>query len=257
MTTIHATERGRHQGYLPSHTSQQIDSLEWQICHEAWKVIVCSQFMTTELNYFFRTPFNKIEVIPNGIAVDQLDTTVPLRNVLHCAEKYAPNGERLLFSVGRIVHEKGAHVLIQAMPAILEEFPNTRLLIAGKNCRRLWPQAHELGVDHAISFLDFISDQKRDQLYQIVDAAVFPSLYEPFGIVAIEAMAWGCNVIASDVGGLSEVVHHLQDGLTIYPNDPDSIAWAVAPFVRRSGLRQRSDASLRLSVCANSMTGAS
>jgi 1,4-alpha-glucan branching enzyme len=118
------------------------------------------------------------------------------------------------------------------MPAILHDTPNTRLLVAGKNSRHHYGLARELGVQHAVTFLDFISDQQRDRLYQIADAAIFPSLYEPFGIVALEAMALGCNVIASDVGGLGEVVKHLRNGLTIYPNDPASIAWAVRELFR-------------------------
>src|SRR5699024_487361 len=126
---------------------------------------------------------------------------------------YAPNGERLLFYVGRITYEKGLHVLLRAMPSILADHPNTRLLVAGKNSRHLQPLANELGIAQSVEFLDFISDAQRDAFYQVVDAAIFPSLYEPFGIVALEAMALDCNVIASNVGGLGEVVDHLVNGL--------------------------------------------
>lgn len=226
IVTIHATERGRHQGHITSATSGRIDSLEGYLCHEAWRVIVCSHYMTEELAQFFGTPADKIDVISNGIDKYNLH---PCSDEQRAAlrRQYAPNGERLLFFVGRIVHEKGLHVLIRAMPAILADFPNTRLLVAGKNSRHLWPLAVELRVAHAIHFLDFISDERRDCLYQVVDAAIFPSLYEPFGIVALEAMMHGCNVIVSDVGGLREVVHHEETGLTIYPNDPESVAWAV------------------------------
>jgi 1,4-alpha-glucan branching enzyme len=105
-------------------------------------------------------------------------------------------------------------------------------LVAGKNSRHHYPLAVSLGVEHAVTFLDYISDQQRDWIYQIADVAIFPSLYEPFGIVALEAMALGCNVIASDVGGLGEVVQHLRNGLTVYPNDPASIAWAVREMFR-------------------------
>jgi glycogen synthase len=75
--------------------------------------------------------------------------------------------------------------------------------------------------------LDFVSNRERDCLYRIADAAIFPSLYEPFGIVALEAMAANCNVIASSVGGLGEVVRHLHNGLTVLPDNPMSIVWAV------------------------------
>lgn len=226
LVTMHATERGRHQGFLSSNTSNYINGLEAQLCHEAWRVIVCSHFMTTELNNYFGTPLNKLIIVPNGIDQDHLYTCPPAKQ-LTLRTQYAPNGERLLFFVGRIVHEKGLHVLIRAMPGILGEFPNTRLLVAGRNSQHLYPLSTELKVDYAVQFLDYITDQQRDWLYQVVDAAVFPSLYEPFGIVTLEAMALDCNVIASDVGGLGEVVKHGVNGLTVYPDDPASIGWAV------------------------------
>ena len=72
LVTIHATERGRHQGYVTSYNSSRIDGLESQLCHEAWRVVVCSHFMTTELHTFFGTPYDKMVVIPNGIDQDSL-----------------------------------------------------------------------------------------------------------------------------------------------------------------------------------------
>ena len=119
------------------------------------------------------------------------------------------------------------HILLRAMPRILADYPDTRLLVAGKNGNKMWPLAYELNVENAVDFLGFITDTRRDALYEVVDAAIFPSLYEPFGIVALEAMAMGCNVVASDVGGLGEVVKHQQNGLTVFPDDPMSIVWAV------------------------------
>jgi glycogen synthase len=225
LATVHATERGRHQGYVPSQTSHQIDQLEWQICYEAWRVIVCSQYMRQELHTFFGAPLDKLEVIFNGIHANLGGCVQTERSALR--QLYAPNGEKLLFYVGRVVHEKGLHVLIRALPRILAAYPNTRLLVAGKNGNKMWPLTYELNVEKAVEFLGFISDQQRDCLYGIVDAAIFPSLYEPFGIVALEAMALGCNVIASDVGGLGEVVKHQENGLTVFPDDPLSIVWAV------------------------------
>lgn len=257
VATVHATERGRHQGYLPSNTSYQIDQLEWKICFEAWRVIVCSQYMRHELNSFFGAPFDKLDVIVNGIhpnatAPDDAQTHRALR------QRYAPNGEKLLFFVGRVVHEKGLHILIRALPRILAEHPGTRLLVAGKNGNKMWPLAYELNVEKSVEFLGFVTDQERDDLYQVVDAAIFPSLYEPFGIVALEAMAMGCNVIASDVGGLAEVVKHQLNGLTVLPGDPMSIVWAVnqlfqdpaAAATRRSHATIEIDARYRWEIIA-------
>jgi glycogen(starch) synthase len=226
ISTIHATERGRYRSHIADETSYHIDRMEWRACHESWRTIVCSNFMVGELHNFFGTPRDKIDMIPNGIDTRHI-VPCPADVLSEMRQLYAPNGERLLFFVGRIVYEKGLQVLLQAMPMILDRDPNTRLLVAGKNAHEMLPVARELGIESAVSFLGFVSNQRRDCLYQIVDAAIFPSLYEPFGIVALEAMALGCNVIASDVGGLSEVVRHLQTGLTSYAGDPKSIAWAV------------------------------
>jgi len=226
VTTIHATERGRHQGHIPSETSSQIDRMEWQSCFEAWNVIACSEFMRHELQNYFGVPASKTVVIPNGVNLDEM-TRCPSDKRALLRHRYAPNGERLLLYVGRVVYEKGLHVLIRAMPRILAEYPGTRLLVAGKNGEKYWPLAYELNVEKSINFLGYISDDERDCLYAVVDASIFPSLYEPFGIVALEAMAAGSNVIVSSVGGLGEVVRHLETGLTVFPNDPMSIVWAV------------------------------
>ncbi len=231
VNTIHATERGRHQGNLPDYGSYQIDHMEWRTCFEAWRVIVCSNYMVTELCSYFGTPLDKIEAIPNGVNPKELIRCTQ-SDIREMRQLYASNGERLLFFVGRIVYEKGLQVLLRAMPIILDKYPNTRLLIAGKNSQQMLPLARALGVEHATTFLGFVSDAKRDCIYQLVDAAVFPSLYEPFGIVALEAMALDCNVIASDAGGLGEVVKHMQTGLTSFPNDSASIAWAVDRLFR-------------------------
>ncbi len=226
LVTIHATERGRHQGYLPSYTSSQIDQLEWRVTYEAWKVVACSDYMVTELAKAFRLPADKVVVIPNGVNTRVLGQCHD-EQLAALRARYAPNGERLIFFVGRMVHEKGVQYLVRAMPRILAQHPDTRLLLAGKNSQKFYPMAYELGVERNVEFLGYISDEMRDCLYEVVDVAVFPSLYEPFGIVALEAMASGCNVIASDTGGLGEVVEHEVNGLTVYPGDPLSIAWAV------------------------------
>ncbi len=226
LVTIHATERGRHQSFLPNQLSQQINQMEWEACYEAWHIIVCSGYMAGELRGYFNTPIDKVSVIPNGIDPHPLQACRP-ETVSQLRAKYAPHGENLLFFVGRITPEKGLQVLLRAMPLLLDTLPKTKLLVAGKNSEQMKPLVDELRIAKQVELLGFISDEQRNCLYATVDAAIFPSLYEPFGIVALEAMAAGCSVVASDVGGLSEVVHHMHNGLTVIANNPQSIAWAV------------------------------
>lgn len=142
-------------------------------------------------------------------------------------QQYAPMRQKLLLFVGSAIVEKGLLVLLRAMPHILVDYPDTHLLVVGEYGDKIRAFTYELNVEKAIDFLGYVSDHQRDCLYQIVDAMIIPSLYEPFGRVALEAMAFGCNVIASNVGGLGEVVKHLENGLTIHPNDPQSIRHAV------------------------------
>lgn len=237
LVTVHATERGRHQGFLPSYDNYQIDRMEWRVCFEAWHVIVCSKFMFDEVQQYFGLPSDKVTVIPNGINLAELNHC-PQELLDEMRQSYASSDQRLLFFVGRIVHEKGLHILLEAMPLVLQKYPNTRLLVAGRNSSSMLPLAHRLGIADSVTFLGYITDETRDCLYQLVDAAIFPSLYEPFGIVALEAMALNCNVIASNAGGLAEVVQHMRNGLTVYSNDPQSIAWAVDQLFSHPHLAQ-------------------
>jgi glycosyltransferase involved in cell wall biosynthesis len=99
-----------------------------------------------------------------------------------------------------------------------------------------------------VNFIGFVSDEDRNRLFAVADCAVFPSLYEPFGIVALEAMALGCPVVVSDVGGLSEVVTHKETGITVFPNDPESIAWGVLHTLKNPKWARKHAAKARQSV---------
>jgi glycosyltransferase involved in cell wall biosynthesis len=142
---------------------------------------------------------------------------------------YALPFEQVVFSVGRVVYEKGLHVLVRALPQIVAQQPSAKIVIAGKGpeLESLRSLAWELGVGEKVLLTGFIADEDRDRLFKIADCAVFPSLYEPFGIVALEAMAAKCPVVVSEVGGLQDVVQHAETGITVYPDDASSLAWGV------------------------------
>ncbi|MFP3895263.1 MAG: glycosyltransferase family 4 protein [Anaerolineales bacterium] len=228
LTTIHATERGRGRGDLISPDAQRINDAEWRLTFEAWRVICCTHYMARELQAYFYTPFDKIEVIPNGIDPEPL-AELSSQDLGDFRARYAQPEESLVFSVGRIVREKGMEILVRAAPKVLAAFPQTKFVIAGKgpelgNLRNL---VEEMNLEENVSLPGFISDGDRDRLYCVADCAVFPSLYEPFGIVALEAMAARTPVVVSEVGGLEEVVEHAETGISIQPNDVDSCAWGI------------------------------
>ncbi len=224
LTTIHATERGRGRGSLNGHISQHINELEWRLTYEAWRVIVCSHFMAQQICDYFDTPADKVDVIPNGVRVlpDPFSSVFERQRF---RRRFVTDHEQLVFYVGRIVYEKGLQVLLDAWPHV-EASSRARLVIAGDGpyLDALKAQALGLGIDGRIYFTGFISDADRERLYHAADVAVFPSLYEPFGIVALEAFAANCPVVAAAAGGLAEVVEAGRTGLLA----PIGNAWALS-----------------------------
>ena len=228
LSTIHATERGRGRGSLGSDQARAINNVEWLMAYESWRIIACSEYMAGEIMGYFKCPRNKIDVIPNGVNRAKFDL-LDGQDLSYFRAMYALPNEQIAFHVGRIVYEKGIQVLIRATPLILGQHPTAKIVIAGKGpeleaCRAL---AWSVGVGEKVLLTGFISDEDRDRLFKIADCAVFPSLYEPFGIVALQAMAAKCPVVVSEVGGLTEVVRHAETGITVYPDSPESLAWGI------------------------------
>lgn len=240
IATIHATERGRGRGHLPNEQAHRINALEWELTYEAWRVICCTRYMANEIQAYFVTPPDKIDVIPNGVDPSQFDALNGL-DLSTFRARYALPEEKIVFYVGRIVAEKGVDILIQAVPRVLEGYPQAKFIIAGQGPElgRLQALAQTMGIGHKVLFTGRISDDERNRLFKVADCAVFPSLYEPFGIVALEAMAAGVPVVVSEVGGLAEVVQHAETGITIHPNDPASCAWGILHTLQHPHWAQR------------------
>jgi glycogen(starch) synthase len=233
LATIHATERGRGRGALNGEMAHAINGTEWWLTYEAWRVITCSRFMYDEVREYFNVPPDKIDVVPNGVDAAPFDELNRV-DLNEFRARWARPDERIVFNVGRVVEEKGAHLIVEAAPRVLAEMPNVKFIIAGKGwlVDRLRQRVWELGVQDKVNIAGFVSDADRNRLFKVADAAIFPSLYEPFGIVALEAMAAQCPVIVSEVGGLKEVVQHDVTGVTIYPNNVESLAWGVLHTLR-------------------------
>lgn len=238
IATIHATEYGRNNG-LHNDLQRHISDLEWWLCYEAWKVIVCSRYMENEVQHIFGLPKDKLKVIPNGIDPKKLqaegvDFTGPRK-------LYARPDEKIVLFVGRLVREKGVWLIIDSFKELLNIVPEAKLIVVGKGPEEMYLRdyARRLGLEHKIYFTGFIADEIRNQLYQMCQVAVFPSLYEPFGIVALEAMALGKPVIVSDTGGLGEVVEHGYTGLKFPSGDKKALSRVLADVLLDYDLAQR------------------
>ncbi|HYH02290.1 MAG TPA: glycosyltransferase family 4 protein, partial [Bacillota bacterium] len=229
-STIHATEYGRNNG-LHNQLQRYISDVEWWLGYESWRVICCSQYMREELKRVFQIPDDKLRVIANGVYAEEFNRTD--MDPARIRSRYCAADEKMLFYVGRVVREKGLGVLLEALPRILEAESKVKLVIAGKGpyLEELRHRAYQLGIYHRIYFTGFIDDNTRNALFQCADVAVFPSLYEPFGIVALEGMAAGAPVVVADTGGMSEIVQHGRNGLKAYNDNPvslaDNILWAL------------------------------
>ncbi|KJS22012.1 MAG: glycosyl transferase family 1 [Clostridiaceae bacterium BRH_c20a] len=220
ISTIHATEYGRNNG-LHTDLQRYISSVEWWLTYESWKVLVCSKAMKSEVANIFQTPQDKIAVINNGIDIKNIKTSKESLRT-----NYASSNEKIVLFVGRLVPEKGVQILIEALPRVLTFEPKTKLLIAGKGPyeNSLKDLVRAKGLESRVNFLGFVNDKERDELYRYADCIAFPSLYEPFGIVALEGMVAGSPVVVADAGGLSEIVQHGVNGLKFIPGNAYSLS---------------------------------
>lgn len=227
MATIHATEHGRHGG-LHNDLQRYIASEEQRLITEAWRVIVCSEFMRGEVQQFYGAPWDKVDVIPNGIRADKFAFDFPDEEARAFREQFAAPWEKLVVFSGRMVHEKGAHLLVEAVRVLRDTGVPAKLVIVGGGHRaHLEDQASRLGIAQNVYFTGFVPDDTLLRLYKVADAACFPSLYEPFGIVALEAMAAGAPVVVSDAGGLKEIVEHDRTGTVVWTGNLDSLVWGL------------------------------
>jgi len=228
VTTIHATEHGRHQGWIEVHPQSYIHGVERWITNRSDRVIACSAYMREQVADIFSVPEERISVIPNGIDPDDLPAG-DHAELQRLRGEFAAPDEKLVLLIGRLVYEKGFQIALEAMPELIERVPGTRFLVAGSGTHELElrKQAEELGLMEHGTFLGWIGDDVLHQLYRLADVCVVPSIYEPFGLVALEAMASGCPCIVADTGGLREVVPHGEVGLRFRTRDPEALGGMV------------------------------
>src|SRR3954471_19527341 len=237
VVTIHATEFGRHQGWVNEHPQSHIHGVEKWMANRAERVITCSSYMREHVADIYGLEERRIAVIPNGIDPSEL---VPVDDLDHLRAQFAAPDERLVLLVGRLVYEKGFQLALEALPGLIERLGDVRFLVAGSGTHEveLREQATRLGLDDHGMFLGWIGDDVLHSLYRIADLCVVPSLYEPFGLVALESMASGCPCIVADTGGLREVVPR-EAGLRFPGRDPRALGRMMERVLTDAALRDR------------------
>jgi len=229
VSTIHATEYGRHQGWLPGDMNRLIHMVEWWLTYVSRRVVTCSTYMQEQVQRIFELPLQKMDVVPNGAALRMGDHSV------------APQEDPIVLFAGRLEYEKGVQTLIAAAPRIVAAHPGARFVIAGEGTYggQLRDLASQSPLADRFEFLGFMDESDMPELYRQASVVVAPSIYEPFGIVALEAMAAKVPVIVGDTGGLRELVEHGENGLCVRPEDSDHLADLVNDVLADPGLAER------------------
>jgi glycogen synthase len=245
LVTVHATEYGRHQGWVNKHPQSHIHGVERRMVRGADRVITCSAYMREHVAGAFGIAPGGVTVIPNGIDPTDLQ---PVSDLPRLRARFAAPDEKLVLLVGRLVYEKGFHLALEAMPGLIERLGGLRFLVAGTGTAEgeLKAQARKLGLMQHGTFIGWTGDDVLHSLYRIADLCVVPSIYEPFGLVALEAMASGCPTIVADTGGLREVVPAgRRVGLRFRARDSSSLAQMAEKLLADDALRHRLVAQAR------------
>jgi len=226
VATIHATESGRHRGHLPAPLNVAIDSIERWLARSADAVIACSPSMRTEVSHQFELDAAEVAVVPNGIDAERWHLTPAQRRAARV--RLGAPGPLLAFA-GRLVHEKGVQTLLAALPTLRRRHPGLRLAIAGTGPYEddLRALARSLRVGAAVDWLGFAPDDEVVARFATADAIVVPSLYEPFGIVALEAAASCTPLVAANTGGLRDAIAGGLAAAAFEPGDTAGLVEAV------------------------------
>jgi len=237
VATVHATEYGRHQGWLPGPMNKLIHQVEWWLTYEARRVIACSAYMREQVEEIFVLPPEKIDVVPNGVAVR--DFALPDAEVADFRRTLVGPRTRMVLFAGRLEYEKGVQTVLEALQEVRAAVGPVKFFIAGIGTYsdELKRRVRELGLRRHVHFTGFLEDHELRLHYAAADVAVAPSIYEPFGLVAVEAMACGTPVVAGDTGGLREIVAG-GSGLSFPPQDAPELAAALTRVLTDDALAQ-------------------
>jgi len=229
---VHSTEWGRAGG--PG--SEVVSHLEWATSQKVDKIVTVSHAMREDL-VRHGWPNSKISVVWNGVDPKQYSPDVcGPEEVEAIRSRYKiRSDEKMILFLGRLTWVKGVTNLVQAMPMVLSEYPKTKLVILGKGEQQndIVETAERLGISSNVSCrFEFVPEKERILHYAASDVCIFPSVYEPFGIVSLEAMSMCKPIIVGaqgTVGFREQVVPYGpdQNGVHVNGGSAADIAWGI------------------------------
>jgi glycosyltransferase involved in cell wall biosynthesis len=224
--TLHSNQYGRDGNKFHNGAAEAIHGLEWHGTYIADRVITCTKRMKEETQWIHRVPEEKTRIIYNGVHANKFDGWIDQGEVKKRFH-IGPLDPMILF-VGRMTYQKGPDLLLEAVPDVLKDYPQARFIFVGEGEMKnhLIHRANELGINHAVRFTGFISDNDKIDLLRACEVVCIPSRNEPFGIIVLEAWSAGKPVITIHGTGAGDIVWHDTTGLKVY-GYPNSIAWGV------------------------------
>ncbi|MBY6287195.1 glycosyltransferase [Nanohaloarchaea archaeon H12] len=216
--TIHSTQKGRDG--VSSEYQRTIHNLEWYGTYEADQVITVGREFSDEVIQTYDVPEDKVNYIPNGVDLEKFDSHSQSLD----RGRYALDWENIVLFVGRMYPQKGPGHLIEAMPDIIDERPETKFVMAGSGAMQHYQRMAEKRVGDKAFFPGYLPENDIISLMKAAEVTVTPSVYEPFGIVPLEAAACETPTIGSFTGGMKDTIVHEYTGLHTYPEDSQSIA---------------------------------
>ena len=223
VVTVHDTVPGKHFGQLTPQRSFQ-SSLEAWACDNAMGVLCCSAHVREELVSYYSAKRDRVYVVPAAVRVEDFGADDHVTRVIRSV--IAEPDQEVVLYVGRLDKEKGVDVLLQACSLLAGLHSRLKLVLVGDGSlkQELRQLTLQLGLDGRTLFTGYLCQRVLACLYRAADAVVCPSLYEPFGIVALEALACGRPLIVSRSGGLAEIVTDGVDGLYCEPGSAEDLA---------------------------------
>lgn len=232
VTHFHSTEKGRSLGD-GSKTVTELETIGGRFSNQ---IVTVSNAMIDDLERI-GIPKEKTNVVHNGVDPHKYDITAIDDDAKdRIRKRYCiKEDEQMILFIGRLVPVKGADKLIYAMKYVKEKFPRAKLVIVGTSeYQQFYSELiSNLQLNDVVKpWFEWVNEEERIMHYAACDLAIFPSLYEPFGIVALEAMSMQKPVIvgAKGVSGLREIVVPSgpnQCGVHVNPYDPADIAWGI------------------------------
>ncbi|MHA1249031.1 MAG: glycosyltransferase family 4 protein [Candidatus Helarchaeota archaeon] len=209
-------------------------------------------FVSKSLLFDYRFLINqnnikKIIIIPNGINIKELTKNSNAENIIN---KLNLKNHRILFSIGRLDKTKGFQNVIKIFKNLSENF-NVVYLIAGPDSgyrSELQNLIKKNNLENKIFLLGLVDEQRKRDLYAAAEIVLCPSLYEPFGIVILEAMAFGKPIISSNIGGIKEIIKDNYDGILVNPGDRDLLLKKIILLLKDDELRKKLGTNAKNSV---------